>query len=157
MMDEGTGMLWCEFLKSKDENSEKAFAHIMKMEGWGVDISRLIVRCDNAPENYSLKETTEKQGMSVKYEFTARGTPKQNGKIERKLRTIWGRTKAMLNSANLKGTIRGLLWAEAVRTATMLDNILSKEKELSPYEKFFGKMLLYIIKPRIFGEMGILK
>ena len=35
-MDEGTGMLWCKFLKSKSENCEKAFAHIMKMKGWGV-------------------------------------------------------------------------------------------------------------------------
>ena len=81
----------------------------MKMKGWGIDITKLIIRCDNAPENYSLKKETERKGMSVKYEFTARGTPQQNGKLERKLRTIWGRTVAMLNSANIKGKLRGKL------------------------------------------------
>ena len=157
LMDEGTEMLWYEFLKSKDENSEKAYNHIMKMKGWGINISELTIRCDNAPENYSLKKMTERKGMSIKYEFTARGTPQQNGKLERKLRTTWGRTVAMLNSANLKGTIRGKLWAEAVRTATMLNNVLAKERQLCPHEKFFGKMPEYMKKPRIFGELGILK
>ena len=105
-MDEGTEMLWCEFLKSKDENEEKAFKHIMKMKGWGIDISKLIIRCDNALENYTLKHTTEEKGMSIKYEFTARGTPQQNGKLERKLRTIWGRAKAMLSGGKMRGTLR---------------------------------------------------
>ena len=141
LMDEGTGMLWCEFLKSKDENSDKAYDHIMKMKGWGINLSELTIRCDNAPENYTMKKLTKRKELSIRYEFTARGTPQQNGRLERKLRTILGKTVAMLNSANLKGTLRGKLWAEAVRTATMLDNVLAKEKQLCPHEMFWGKFL----------------
>ena len=47
----------------------------MKMRGQGIDINKLIIRCDNAPENYKLKERTEKEGLGIKFEFTARGTP----------------------------------------------------------------------------------
>ena len=157
MMDEGTSMLWCEFLKKKSQNGERVMKHIMKMKGWGIDISKLTIRCDNAPENYTLKDMTDKKGLGIKYEFTARGTPQQNGKLERKLRTIWGRTKAMLNCANLKGKMRGKLWAECVRTATMIDVVLTKEGETGPYTKFFNQPPKYFSKPRTFGEMGILK
>ena len=157
IMDEGTSMLWCEFLKRKSESADKVMKHIMKMKGWGVDISKMIVRCDNAPENYSLKDLTDRMGIGVKYEFTARGTPQQNGKLERKLRTLWGRTKAMMNAANLKGDIRGKLWAEGVRTSTMIDVILTNAGDTSPYTKFFDQQPKYFSKPRTFGEMGILK
>ena len=63
----------------------------------------------------------------------------------------------MLNGANMKGTIRGKLWAEAIRTATMLDNILHKDKLGCSYKQFFGTMPKYIKKPRIFGKMGVIK
>ena len=116
----------------------------------------MIVRCDNAPENYSLKDLTDSMGIGIKYEFTARGTPQQNGKLERKLRTLWGRTKAMMNAANLKGDIRGKLCAEGVRTSTMIDVILTNEGDISPYTKFFDQQPKYFSKPRTFGEMGIL-
>ena len=92
-MDEGTGMLWSEFLKTKDESCEVSYNHLMKMKGWNVDINNLTIRCDNAQENYSLKRKIETKGLGTKFNFTARGTPQQNGKLERKLRTIWGRTK----------------------------------------------------------------
>ena len=75
IMDEGTDMIWCEFLKSKDENCDKVYNHLMKMKGWGIDINKLTIRCDNAPENYSLKKKTELNGLGTRYEFTARGTP----------------------------------------------------------------------------------
>ena len=50
--------------------------------------------------------------MGIKYEF---------GKLEGNLRTIWGRTKAMMNSANLRGRMRGKLWVEGLRTATTIN------------------------------------
>ena len=157
MLDEGTDMIWSEFLKKKSDNCEKVYKHIMKMRGWGIDINKLIIRCDNAPENYKLKERTEKEGLGIKFEFTARGTPQQNGKLERKLRTLWSRTRAMMNGANLQGEMRGNLWAEAVRTSTMIDTVLTPSNEKSSYEKFHKMKPTFMNKPRIFGEIGILK
>ena len=33
LMDEGTEMLWCVFLTSKDERCDASYKHIMKMKG----------------------------------------------------------------------------------------------------------------------------
>ena len=63
----------------------------------------------------------------------------------------------MMNAANLKGDIRGKLWAEGVRTSTMIDVILTNTGDISPYTKFFDHQPKYFSKPRTFGEMGILK
>jgi len=95
--------------------------------------------------------------MGMIYEFTARGTPQQNGKLERKLRTLWSRTRAMMNGANLQGEMRGNLWAETVRTSTMIDTVLTPSNEKSSYEKFHKMKPTFMNKPRIFGEIGILK
>jgi transposase InsO family protein len=37
--------------------------------------------------------------MHFKFEYTAPGTPQQNGKIERKFATLYGMNRAMLNAA----------------------------------------------------------
>ena len=63
----------------------------------------------------------------------------------------------MMNSGNLKDKNRGRLWAEGVRTATMIDVVLSKDGEECPYKQFFSKEPTYIARPRIFGEVGTLK
>ena len=156
-MDEGTSMLCYEFLKTKSESVDQVMKHIIKMKGWGVDISNMAIRCDNAPENYALKDLTDGMGIGIKYRFTARATTQQKGKLERNLRTLWGRTKAMMNAANLKGDIRGKLWEESVRISTMIDVILTNKGDISPYAKFFNQQPKYFSRPQTFGEMGILK
>ena len=49
-----------------------------------------IIRCDNAGENMILKRKSEELGMGLTIEFTARYTPQQNGRIERKFATLYG-------------------------------------------------------------------
>ena len=63
----------------------------------------------------------------------------------------------MLNGANLSGRMREKLWAESVRTATMIDVVLCEKGKDCAYKRFFRKEPNYIRKPRIFGELGILK
>lgn len=51
----------------------------------------------------------------------------------------------MLNKAGIKGKRRKGLWAEAARTATLLDSVTTKPGEnKSPYEKFFGKLSKWV-------------
>ena len=95
--------------------------------------------------------------MGFKYKFTVKGNPQQNANLERKIKKIWGRTKAMVNSENLKGIMRGKLWTEGVRTATIIDVVFCGPGEKGVYEKSVGFILKYFNKTRTFGEMGALE
>lgn len=66
----------------------------------------------------------------MKFEYTAPDTPQQNGRVERKFQTLYGRVRAMLyGAAELDmGTVRRF-WAEAAATATVLDGELVRPGE----------------------------
>ena len=55
-------------------------------------------------------------------EFTAPHTPQHNGVAERGFVIVRQRALAMMLSAKLTDEYQGLLWAEAVHTATRLTN-----------------------------------
>ena len=79
------------------------------------------IRCDNAGENLKFKENADAdENLELTFEFTAPGTPQQNGKIERKFATLFGRTIGMLNGAKLTKTKRRMLWAEVASTAIII-------------------------------------
>jgi len=61
----------------------------------------------------------------------------------------------MMTGAGLDESQKQKLWKEAAATATKLDNILAKEGESSPYQKFYGEETLYQSHLRTFGEVGI--
>jgi transposase InsO family protein len=50
--------------------------------------------------------------LNIKSEFTAPYTPQQNGKIERKFATLWGRVRATLNTSQRPWSLRNKLWAQ---------------------------------------------
>ncbi len=54
------------------------------------------IRCDNAGENGTLKKQIDNDGRNIKFEFTARNTPQQNGKVERAFATLYCRMRAMM-------------------------------------------------------------
>ena len=112
------------------------------------------IRCDNAGENLAFETTSKREGMGLKFEYTAPGTPQQNGRAERKFQTLYGRVRAMLLGSGTWLPLRNQLWAEAVNTATELDGILvARGQKLSPYQKFFGKGYKSIIDvTKTFGE-----
>ena len=62
-----------------------------------------IVRCDNAGENLALQRVCEKECLGVSFELTAPGTPQQNGKVDQKVATLYGRMGAMLHGSNIEG------------------------------------------------------
>jgi hypothetical protein len=64
------------------------------------------IRCDNAGENEATNTACAKEGLEIQFEYTALGTPQQNGRVERKFATLHGRVQSMMNRANLPLTIR---------------------------------------------------
>ena len=115
-----------------------------------------IIRCDNAGENTSFKDQVDwDPDLNLEFEFIAPGTPQQNGKIERKFATLFGRARSMLNQAKLSRSKRNELWAEAANTATMLDNITVSSNEESSYQKFYMKDPKWMRNLKCFGEIGI--
>jgi hypothetical protein len=57
-------------------------------------------RCDNAGENTKFKEEISVIGHYI-FEFTAPNSPQQNGKVERKLSTLYNKVHSLLNAARL--------------------------------------------------------
>ncbi|KAG7336872.1 reverse transcriptase RNA-dependent DNA polymerase, partial [Nitzschia inconspicua] len=57
------------------------------------DIVVKTIRCDNAGENKMLEQACRKQGLQIIFEYTAPGTPQQNGVVERKFATLFGKIR----------------------------------------------------------------
>ena len=54
-----------------------------------------IIRCDNAGENKTTEERFIREKRNIKFEYMARNTPQQNGKVERAFATLYGRMRAI--------------------------------------------------------------
>ena len=94
--------------------------------------------------------------MGIILEYTAPGTPQQNGVVERAFVTVMGRARAMMNHAGFTMAMRQQLWCEAAQTATMMDNVLVQESGKSPpFTQFFGVHAKYAKYLRVFGEMCV--
>ena len=114
------------------------------------------VRCDNSGENNTLRHDCISEDLGIKFEFTAPGTPQQNGVVERGFVTLIGRARAMMNCAGFTKRKRIQMWCEAASCATDLDNILmGKEDTMTKYSAFFGKEPQYLCHLRLFGEMCV--
>ena len=112
--------------------------------------------CDNAGENKNLKQQCINHHLPTRIEFTAPYTPQQNGVVEQLFATLYGRVRAMLNTARLQQNMREGLWCECANTATMLHNILvNHSNDPCPYFKMFNRMPPYHNRLRTFGELGI--
>ena len=155
VVDDKTRMSFSNFVKKKSEIAEKMVSmikHIKKAYGYEVKY----LRCDNAGENLKTKELCEKKGLGITFEFTAPNTPQQNGVVERRFATLYGRVRAMLNGAHLPKAFRGGLWAECARYATHLDNLeIDPETGKPRYETFFKKQYTAFRHSHKFGHVGI--
>ena len=142
------------FLKKKSEvpSVMVKFAKQLKAANYPIKYIRL----DNAGENKKFEELSKDHDLNLTFEYTTTQTPQYNGIVERAFATLYGRTRAMLNEAQLYKKERMGLWAEAANTATLLDNITVNEtKKTSPYKEFFGEEPKLIERLRTFGEKGI--
>jgi transposase InsO family protein len=81
-----------------------------------------ILRCDNAGENARpLRALCEEHGITIK--FTAPDTPQQNGVVERRITVLTQRANVMMMAANLNEEGRKIIWAAAINTVNVLENI----------------------------------
>jgi hypothetical protein len=130
------------------------FLQQRKLEGNPVRFIRL----DNSGENKSFQDKASTKGYAdIKFEFTAPGTPQQNGVAERAFPALLGRVRAMMNQAGFSHELRGLLWAECVSTATVLENSMPDTVgDEPPIVKMYGSPYKWIEELRMFGEMAVL-
>ena len=115
-----------------------------------------IFRCDNAGVNKVLERESDKIELGIIFEYTAPGTPQQNGVVERAFVTAMGRARAMMNHAGFTMAKRQQLWCDTAQTATMLDNILVQDSAKSPpFTQCFGVDSMYVKHLGVFGEMCV--
>jgi hypothetical protein len=116
--------------------------------------------CPNCARQFrrkkSIHQKYQRTNYNIKFEFTAPGTPQQNGKDERAFVTLYGKTRSMLNSARLTTFFSHRLWASCASLAVQLENIIvNQKKEKSASEKVYGSNPKWISNMRSFGEMAI--
>jgi hypothetical protein len=95
------------------------------------------VRSDNVSEfrNTRVEEFCDEKG--IKHEFSSKYTPKQNGLVERKSRTLIDMARSILSEYNVSDSF----WIEAINTACHASNRLYCHRFLNktPYEQLIGR------------------
>jgi transposase InsO family protein len=95
------------------------------------------VRSDNGSEfrNTRVEEWCDEKG--IKHEFSTKYTPKQNGLVERKNRTLIDMARSMLSEYNVSDSF----WAEAINMACHASNRLYCHRfhNKTPYELLIGR------------------
>ena len=130
IVDEFTRYTWVYFLHAKSETASVLIDHVRQLDKLVKD-SVKIIRSDNGTEfkNLIMEEFCKDHG--IKQEFSAPGTPQQNGVVERKNRTLIEAARTMLDEAKLPT----YFWAEAVQTACFTQNAtLINKHGKTPYE-----------------------
>jgi hypothetical protein len=111
---------------------------------------------DYAGENYALVKECKQQNLAVKFEYSGPHTSQRNGKVERKLQTLYGRIRPMMNDSEIDGEFRDGLWAERASRATYYDNlIINKDKKKSLIELMFKNRAKGLSNLKRFDEMCV--
>ena len=97
-VDEATHMKFSLFLKQKSDVKDTFIQFAKKLRDmYGRCVDH--IRCDNAEENRVLESACIDKELSIEFEYTAPGTPQQNGVVERAFATMLGKTRAIMNVA----------------------------------------------------------
>jgi transposase InsO family protein len=158
VMDDYTNFIWSFFLTNKSHISSTLLPFLRQLQPQR-ELTVKYLRCDNAPEHIkfqkSLQQTTD---LKIQFEYTAPNTPQQNGKIERKFATLYGKTRAMMNQAEFTWTLRHRMWAFCAFYATHLENmLLQPHQSHTPYELFHDTLPPWLPYIQPFGSMAIVK
>lgn len=99
-----------------------------------------VIRSDRGGEYTSNENKKFLRSQGIRMELTAADCPQQNGKAERKNRTLMEMARCMLIDAGLPNSF----WGEAIATANFIQNrVISRTTNMTPYERWNG------IKPGI--------
>ena len=136
IVDDATDMCWSFFLKAKSDLAQTVIHFLYTMRHRGTPVK--YIRLDNSGENRSLQQQTTKLFMNLQYEYTAPGTPQQNGRVERKFAILYEYMRSFLNTANVPQSLRQVLWAEAANHATdVINGLITHKNKIPPYNKHF--------------------
>jgi hypothetical protein len=107
IMDEYTHFLWSYYLKSKDEQVQVKITHPIHITNER-KVKVEFIRCDNSGEYHDLQNQIKDNNpkLGCQFEFTEPDSPQQNGKAERKIATLYGRVRTMLNEAEFNWPLR---------------------------------------------------
>jgi len=88
-VDEATHMKFSLFLKQKSDVKERFIPFLKELRD---TYQRHVhhIRCDNAGENQALEIVCIDKELCIVFEYTAPGTPQQNGAMERAFGTMLG-------------------------------------------------------------------
>jgi transposase InsO family protein len=92
IQDDFTNFLWSYFLKAKSGLPETMveWLRLVKKE---LSLNAKCICLDNSGENTAFHKLVQyKSEINIKFEFTAPGTPQQNGKVEQIFATLYGKT-----------------------------------------------------------------
>jgi len=97
-VDEATHMKFSLFLKQKGAVKDKFIPLLKELcDTYGRRVQ--CIRCDNAGENQAFEKECIERELGIVFEYTAPGTPQQNGVVERAFATMLGKTRAIMNGA----------------------------------------------------------
>lgn len=153
MTDDYTRMTTISFVKKKSEAFEcfKIYRELVENE---IDLKIKCLRSHNGEEFTSklFQQYCDKNG--IKRQFSAARTPRRNGFVERKNRTIQEMGRAMLKDSKIDEK----LWVQAIDTTFFIINrsLLINNCNKTPYELWKGKPanVKYF---RIFGSKCYIK
>ena len=137
IVDDKTSYGFIGFVKEKSQIIKvvNKYTDLLKRKGH----TPKFMRMDNAPENITHL-TTFCSDNNIQMEFTAPNTPKQNGRVERRIAVLRQMAQAAMTSAKLSRAGRKLLWTECLNTMNTLYNLAPHPKrELIPYTAMMGE------------------
>ena len=154
IVDEATGYKTTDFYAKKSDMVESTCDKFNRWKQQSKPVK--VVRCDNAGENYKLEErcNDKEYNLNVKFEFTARNTPQQNSKAEKGFDVLYGRGRAMMQSANIPIEMRYKLFREVFHHATKLDNLVVTTingKTATRYEHFGEELPKFVKNMKTWG------
>lgn len=160
VVEEKTQYKTSGFYATKDGMVEPVCTKFKQWETAGKPVTHL--RMDNAGENKKLQARAESADwkLGLKYEYTARDTPQQNSLVEVAFGTVGNRGRAMMIAANLPEKERPVLFREAFKCATQMDNLMVIKvdgKEATRYEHFGEPLPKFANFLRTWGEAGTVK
>lgn len=94
-----------------------------------------MIRSDRGGEYTSRENINYLKSQGIQMQLTAADCPQQNGKAERKNRTLMEMARCMLIDAGLPNSF----WGEAIATANFIQNrVITRTTNTTPYERWNG-------------------
>jgi hypothetical protein len=136
VMDDYKHYCWNFFLPYKDDFLQVMLQWLRQATS-RYKIKVKCFRCDNADENKSFQSMLKKKWKHyIKFEYTAPNTPQQNGNIERKFVTFYGKIRSILNAAGFPVFLGSRLWSYAAKCVIQLENTIVDSSTMTASEKF---------------------